>query len=200
MSDLSTIFANVLAQAAELPRETGATARAGKRAAAAGTATVVLADVSGSMQELAGQRAKHQLLQEALDSVLPQVAGAHVVAFNAYPVVLPPAAPLPYPAGGTALDLALDAARGLQPGRTIVISDGQPNDEHAALAAADRCPGRIDVIYVGPDCDEVAIAFMRRLARTGGGIMVVHDLRRRHQLALASTVRTVLALPERTGR
>ena len=45
----------------------------------------------------------------------------------------------------------------LRAGRTLVVSDGHPNDPAAALAVADRLSGVIDVLYCGPDGDERAV-------------------------------------------
>jgi UDP-N-acetylmuramyl tripeptide synthase len=76
-----------------------------------------------------------------------------------------------------------------------VISDGLPDSQESALASAERITGIIDVIYCGPDSDAGAIAFMQRLARTGGGRVVVNDIRRNDRASLAIAVRKTLALP-----
>jgi len=62
----------------------------------------------------------------------------------------------------------------------------------AALAEADRLTGVIHALYVGPDGDAAAIAFMRRLARLGGGSAVVHDLAKARR-ALAQPLRALMA-------
>lgn len=199
MTDLSTLIGGVIAQAAATPRETGATAKYAKRRQSAGSATVILADCSASMLESAGSRAKIQLLQDALDQVRPDMPDAALIAFSSMPVLIDSGWHLPRPDGGTDLAEALNRAARERPARTLVISDGQPDDARAALAAADRLSGRIDVIYVGPDGDDRAIAFMRDLARTGGGRCVVNDLTRSLQPPLQTAVRDVLALPAPRG-
>jgi hypothetical protein len=88
----------------------------------------------------------------------------------------------------------------VQPARVIVISDGQPDDEAAALKAADELGCRIDVIYCGPDYDAKAIAFMQRLARLGCGECVVEDVvRAAGGLRLTAAVQR-LALPAPKAR
>jgi hypothetical protein len=103
----------------------------------------------------------------------------------------PGAAVLPEPNGGTALHLALACAVGYQPGVTLVISDGQPDNEQHALAQAEQLSGRIDTLYIGPDGDRAAMDFMRRLARVGCGRDMRADLER-PQPRLGATIRQLL--------
>jgi hypothetical protein len=177
---LSNAFAGVIAQAAKSPAQTGVTEKFARRLVGAGTNSLVLLDVSASMQESVGTVRKIDLLRNALAAVLP-ASPAALIAFNSAPVRINSLADLPSPAGSTALHLALNAAAASLPRHTLIVSDGQPDDEAAALAAADRLTGLIDVLYVGADGDAAAIAFMRRLARTGGGRVVVHDVTKQAQ-------------------
>ena len=57
--------------------------------------------------------------------------------------------------------------------------------------------GVIDVLYVGPDGDKAAIDFMRRLARTGVGRVVVNDVVRPASARpqLAHSIRGLLSGP-----
>lgn len=190
---LANPLATAIAAARRLPAETGATAAYKRRLDGAGSAHVVLADVSGSMGDRAGSRRKIVVLQEALDQAMP--AGARLIAFSTLPTEIPAGARLPSPEGGTALHLALAAAAAHRPRHTLVLSDGQPDDKAAALAAADRMTGVIDVIYCGPDNDPEAIAFMRELACRGGGRVVVRDLARAAPTALAQDIRLALPAP-----
>lgn len=172
------------------PKVTGEVERHAARVAHAATGTaLVLADVSGSMSESAGSRSKYDLLREALDQALRP--GDDLIAFSSTPRRVDSPQHLPYPSGGTALHLALSETVKAQPGVTLVISDGQPDDAEAAIREAAKLKGRIDVIYVGPDDDADAIAFMRRLAAAGGGRCHVHDLRRA-RAALAPIIRGAL--------
>lgn len=169
--------------------DSGTLARYRVRADSAGSGQVVLADVSGSMAEDAwGGRRKVEVLRGALEGAGP----ARLIAFASRPTPVSSPAALPEPGGSTALHLALDEAARVRPARTLVVSDGRPDSEWDALAAADRLPGAIDVIYVGPDGDHAAIDFMRRLASRGGGRYHGCDLRRSSAPLLGSAVRALL--------
>ncbi len=137
---------------------------------------LILADVSASMAERAGESSKHEVLKEVLSAVLRP--GDGLIAFAGRPLRLARAADLPAPLGGTALELALSEAVKTQPEVTLVISDGQPRHAEAALSEAGKLKGVVNVVYCGPDDDLAAIAFMRQLAAQGGGRCWVYDLRR----------------------
>lgn len=184
----SPLSALVARAATALPAATGATATAQRRRDRAHICAV-LCDVSSSMDEAAGAKRKIDVLRAAL-AMLPQ--DVRIVAFSSYAAEIAAGAALPEPNDSTALHLALDCAAGIEPGRVIVISDGRPDDERAALTAAARLDARIDVIYCGPDNDRQGLAFMRRLAR-GGGQVHRRSMAREPQ-RLAATLRT-LALP-----
>ncbi len=198
MESLVNPLQALIARAAKTPAQTGAVADCQKRLDNAGQGVVILCDLSGSMAESAGGRTKIEQLQEALDSVLNAQPTAQVVGFNSTAFSLL-GGRLPDPSGGTALHLGLEEVARHRPGKTVVISDGLPDSPEAALAAAERLAGIIDVIYCGPDSAAEAIEFMRRLARAGGGRVVVHDLRRAERPALGVAVRQLLALPAPTG-
>jgi hypothetical protein len=182
-------FADILARAAKAPKVTGETGRYQRRLDTSGTGQVVILDVSSSMAEPAGARTKIEILRDALVDLPP----ARLLAFSSTAQEIASAADLPLPSGGTALHLALDLAAAWRPARSLVISDGRPDSEPAALASADRLPGTIDVLYCGPDDDLQAKAFLRRLARLGAGRYAAHDLRRA-PVALGPAIR-ILLLP-----
>ena len=175
-NDISNVFDQIIAQAAKEPSETGETARLQKRLEGASPTLVILADTSGSMGEMAGSRSKFNLLSEALGQARQAVPYARLVTFSSWPQEIAPGQDLPQPSGGTALDAALTYIIPLRPRSTLVISDGKPDDPRTALTVADKVTGTIDVIYCGPDSDSQAIAFMRRLARCGGGRVIIHDV------------------------
>lgn len=63
---------------------------------------------------------------------------------------------------------------------TLVISDGSPDNATTALGLAAQFRGVIDVLYIGPENDVEAIAFMRELAAAGGGRLRIEDLSTPH--------------------
>lgn len=187
----------LLAQAAEKLPQTGQVEKFRERLDAATDEVVILCDISSSMAESAGARRKIDLLQDALDQLGREFPQAQVIAFNSLTRYVPyPVSGLPEPEGGTALHLALEDAQHFRPRQTIVVSDGRPDSEQAALEAASRLTGKIDVIYCGPDSDREAIEFMQRLARANGGRVVVTNWTPTHGSELAPTMRRLLALPE----
>lgn len=176
---------SLLQQASKLP-STGEVAQFNRRFEGATKEVLLLCDVSGSMDEPAGSRKKIAVLQDTLDQIRPQFPAARIVAFNS--TVQETFDSLPPPDGSTALHYALEYAQQYHPQHTIVISDGQPDDEAAALKATEKLTGIIDVVYCGPDSDKAAIAFMQRLARSAGGRVVRTDWNRTNGRALAPTV------------
>jgi hypothetical protein len=197
--DLANPLQSLIAGAAKsLPATTGTTAHYRARLEGAGAGVVILADVSSSMNEACGQLRKIDVLRNALAGLWPELSVAQLVAFSSTSSPIDSPDDLPRPNGGTALHLGLDAAAQYHPAKTVVVSDGRPDSEAEALAAADRLRGIIDVIYCGPDSDVQAIEFMYRLARTGGGRVVVRDISRNHSL-LAPAIRVTLGLPAPKG-
>lgn len=168
-------LAGIIAAAAKTPAA-GAIAKIKSRTTDASDAIVVVADVSSSMAEQAGARSKATILRESLESVMPAVPGARLIAFESTPHLIECPKKLPKPEGGTALHLALDLAATFRPRHTVVISDGHPDNRNLALAAAEKMTGTIDVIYVGPENDGDGLAFMRQLARSTGGRATHHNL------------------------
>lgn len=197
-SALTNPLQAILQQASARPATSADLERARHRTdtAGAGSEVVLLCDTSSSMAEAAGDRTKYDHLQEAADSLRQALPSAVIIAFSTTAAPAPGA--LPRPSGSTALDLGLQEAARYRPARTIVISDGEPNSEDAALAAAAVLPGRIDVIYCGRDNNARALAFMRRLAAAGAGTVVVRDLVRLGTSSLPQDVRR-LALPPAGG-
>jgi hypothetical protein len=185
----------LIANAAQAtPRDTGESARFRARHAAAGTARVILCDVSDSMNETAGARRRIDHLRDALEQV---VRPEHkLIAFSSAARQIDSLAELPSPSGGTALELALITAAHHSPAATLVISDGEPNNPDAALRAAEALSGVIDVIYCGSESNREAVEFMRRLARVGCGQYAAHSWTRPGAPTLAATVRRLLMGPQ----
>lgn len=145
---------------------------------------VLLADCSMSMSyhdQVGNPKRRIDGLADLLVYILQRTRLQGLVCFNERPIEVPLAGhiKLPEPSGGTALDLALWHIRGMvpRPTRVIVITDGEPNSEDLALAAARALqPMPIDAYYVGPEGNTPALAFMERLAKIGGGRWGEFDL------------------------
>lgn len=75
----------------------------------------------------------------------------------------------------TPLAEAIDMARENGYAKAVVISDGIPDDRHAAMEAARRFGGRIDVIFVG-NPGEAGSMFLDELATATGGRRFEGDL------------------------
>lgn len=158
-----------------LPAQTGAVAKQQARIDRRRGGSVILADISESMNGPAwgGQR-KIDVLRQAVAAALQQT-GAQLVAFSASPRNV---SSVPEPESNTNLAAALQHVKAMDPGVTLVISDGQPDNEAAALAVARTFRGVIDVLYIGPETDDAASAFMRRLAAAADGQVRTHDVAR----------------------
>lgn len=169
---MSTAIANplqLLIDQAGKAKSTGEVSRLRQRQTSAGSAVLILADVSTSMDGLIGSKRKIEILREALSSIWPTAEETHLIGFSSLPIHLPDPQSIPTPSGSTALHLAIESAKSFSPSRTVIISDGRPDDEMAAIAATDTLTGQIDVIYCGPEDDTQAILFLQRLARRTGG-------------------------------
>lgn len=132
---------------AEAARRTLAQAEAKTRPA------LLICDVSGSMRtaDAPGGRRRVDALGDVVARLRAEYPALKVIVFASSPSLA--GRVLPEPDGGTALHLALDFARPMVQGETPVclISDGEPDDQAAALAAARRFPAKIQVFYVGPE-------------------------------------------------
>ncbi len=181
MSNLTNPFDAILAQAAAT-RPTAEIAAKAQRINCKGSDKVLLLDCSGSMGEFVGGRRKVDILEAALMQI--DLHAWRVIAFSDRALETKV---IPVPSGSTdmaqAIDLAIAVSR---PRQTLVISDGLPDSEVAALASANRLSGTISTLYVGSDRDKKAIEFMARLARLGCGKAHAQNLELGHkQLAEA---------------
>lgn len=135
------------------------------------TGTFLLLDCSYSMSD---EIAPHQRAIDKLRTVARQLReDSPAVRQVAFPVeghaAIEIAADIPEPGGnGTPLAEAIDYAAGRGALHLIVVSDGAPNDEQAALRAATASRCRIDVCFIGRAGDP-GEAFLRRLAAASGG-------------------------------
>jgi len=159
--------------AATLPASTGKVATQQARINRRTGETVILVDVSISMDGPAwGAQRKIDVLRDAVD-VIRQRQPCKLIAFSA---AARDVERVPEPEANTDLVAGLKAAQAHDPGITLVISDGLPDNEHAALDVARTFRGAIDVLYIGPEGESKAIAFMRRLAATADGNVTINDI------------------------
>lgn len=189
-SEVASPLRDIIRRAAERKVE-GPAAKMRLRMDNASDAVVVLADISDSMRDLIGNAnlTKYQHLQIALEDVMTAFPKIRLVVFGSYPkevAKLPP-----QPSGSTNLAGALEMAAEWKPRKTIVISDGLPDNGDAAIAAADKMTGAIDTIYCGPDAHP-AVQFLQRLAKSTGGQQVTWD----GYKPIASCIRGFLPAPE----
>jgi hypothetical protein len=172
-----------------LPRNTGQVATQQRALERRSGGRMVLADVSFSMSTRVDDgRRKIDVLREAVDAALRQVV-ARLFVFSAD---VREAQMIPEPEAGTNLAQALQAVRALDPGVTLLISDGLPDDPAAALLEAEKFRGVIDVMYIGPASDRKAQAFLRDLARKAGGNLHSVDLKIAARLPLSPRIAGLL--------
>lgn len=134
---------------------------------------VVLADCSGSMGDAIGGSniRKIEHLRIALTDLTKSHPGAIIFAFGYGAQRIHHISALPNEnnlMGGTDLTTAIEEAAKLRPRRTVIISDGLPDNEKTASEAIDTLTGQVDTIYCGPD-GHPAIQFLQSLSRKGGG-------------------------------
>ncbi len=151
------------------------------------TRAVILIDVSGSMSfPVTPNSRRIDVLQAILNTIRPEAKDTSVIAFNHTAFPLESWERLPEPDGGTALHLALERAHLLHPEHVIVVSDGEPEDKRAAIAAAHALACRISTYYAGEEGNRAATAFLKTLAlcsRGGVGRAMLGDLRNPEKLA-----------------
>lgn len=190
--EISSPLASIIKRAME-SKATGPVASAkekvAKRNANASDEVLVVCDLSGSMVESIGglNVSKFRHLEIAVADIRKRFPKIRVIGFHsiAFEINSPN---LPLPTGGTDLARALDFARQWKPRKTIIISDGLPDDPDAAQGSANRLTGVVDTIYCGPD-GHPAIEFLRSLSNSTGGTSLAWD---GYQTQLAANIRGLL--------
>lgn len=135
---------------------------------------MLVVDCSGSMAQTTD---KGERKIDALRAVVAEVrerVGCKVLAFGHawQPEIVDS---IPEPSGGTPLHDAIHAGKSHRATHLIVISDGIPDSQSAALDAAREFGGKIDAVYVGPKGGP-GPKFMQQLAGLTGGTSDALDL------------------------
>ena len=113
--------------------------------------TCLLLDISISMGAFAtldvGNKSRYDLMLETIEKF--PIIRKFVFSNNCHEV--PAGAEIPKPNGSTALDKGFNTVneKGLK--HIILLTDGGPNDTHAAIAAAKQIKDlKLNIIYIGP--------------------------------------------------
>ncbi len=159
-----------------------------------GVDVVILLDVSGSMvmEDSRDGRSRYDVALEELAQLQANMPGKlAVIGFSDHPEFAPSGQPF-FQGSGTDLAKALRFAKmaDIATIRFIVVSDGQPDDEHAALDVAATYQGQIDCVFVGPEHDLHGQEFLGRLANAHGGQHVTAD----RVQQLAAKIETLLLM------
>lgn len=121
----------------------------------------LLIDTSGSMADhLGDSRTRHSVMQDTLSNI----EGYRRFSFNTNCKEIKSEDVLPRPSGGTNLALAFATVKAMNMAHIILVTDGQPDSEAAALDSAKGL--KIDIIYIGPDPMPL---FLKKLAEVSGG-------------------------------
>ena len=193
MTNLINPLAAIIQQAAELP-DTGIASNYLQRIGSGQPGIFcLLLDTSGSMDsDCKGKQTRLDVLRKAVEAIDWQQYQMFVFD-NICRQITHPEALRNCAGGSTNLALGLREIGKLNPAQTIIISDGEPNSETDALAAASELTGTISTVFIGDDSDKDAIAFMQKLATLGCGKTFIRDLGRGH-LELSATIKQ-LTLP-----
>jgi hypothetical protein len=146
---------------------------------------VILIDTSSSMDTLVGNRRRIDILACILAATMQGTSAARPFAFSSDLIELDNAVTehginLPEPSGGTALAEAFEKIAPLRPHQLLVITDGEPDDERAALNQAKLLNCVIHVRFVGDEGNRAAVAFCRNLSlcsKGGVGCALISDLK-----------------------
>lgn len=140
---------------------------------------IVIVDTSGSMDtcDSRGGKSRYHVAKEELKIIQETNPGKIAVISFSHDVQFCPTGVPIFFGEGTCLDKALKFAKiaDLPGNKFILISDGEPNDQELALAAAKKYRQKIHVIYVGPEEEQYGRDFLAKLAAVTGGQSISAD-------------------------
>jgi len=122
----------------------------------------LVCDVSGSMDAYVEDSNLRAI--DVLRECVENFEGAPMYAFHSFPERIYHSSKLGEPRGGTEMASAFDLVKKDSFKEIILITDGQPNNESAALKSARGL--KIDIIYIGPPPTPT---FLEKLAKVTGG-------------------------------
>jgi FMN phosphatase YigB (HAD superfamily) len=138
----------------------------------------VMVDVSASMRDrdAGGDKSRYDATCEQLERLQDQNPGEIAVAcFSERAEFCPGGVPV---MRGQSTDMVA-ALRMLKMAdatdiRLVIISDGEPNDQAAALSEAAKFASKIDTIYIGPETGS-GREFLRELSSRTGGVSITNE-------------------------
>jgi Mg-chelatase subunit ChlD len=140
---------------------------------------IIIVDTSGSMasRDSRGGLSRYDVACEELAELQRKLPGKIAVISFSDSVAFCPAGIATFMGGNTDLAAALRFVKiaDVPDMHFILISDGQPDSEDAALGVARTFKNHIDVIYVGPENYPMGRDFLARLAHATGGKAVTAD-------------------------
>lgn len=135
----------------------------------------MLVDVSSSMTSVTDCQNMRRIdhLQVAVNAIVKKYPKVRIFAFGSLVQEVDKnlhklADLIPLMGGGTDLATAVLELKKFRPGKTIIVTDGEPNSEGAAEDAVDQITGSVDTIFCGND-GHPAVKFLVGLARRAGG-------------------------------
>lgn len=142
----------------------------------------LLYDTSSSMDDPVGDHKQTRKIDalRAIDKSLSD-QGVHIPRIHFGNEVAFITGAIPEPFGGTPLNRGIDFAAVERAEHIIIVSDGAPDSEPLAMAAAVKFGGTIDVFYVGPP-GERGEQFLAELCLATGGSFAPADLAEQRQI------------------
>jgi len=156
--------------------------------------TIILADTSGSMgaRDSRDRQSRYDVLLQELAALQAKMSGKIAVLNFSSTARWSPGGQPEFLGGNTDLAGALRFGKIADTAgrRFIVISDGSPDDEQAALKIAATYQSKISTVYVGPEngYGSSGKGFLERLAAASGGQSATAD----RVMELAATVEALL--------
>jgi len=156
---------------------------------------VVICDTSSSMLSYVGssKKSKLDMLKDALTDIMNNFPKVQAYAFsNMVWKINRDEVQALKAYGTTRLDAAFQHIAPLKPRKTILISDGCPNNRDAATAMAAALTGTIDIIFCGPETDTTAIQFMESICKLSGGRKIKWDMELGAEIEGVNPIRLLL--------